>query len=338
MRSIPFLLLLHFILIKAVSAVEGGEGTYPLAHITGPQIIENSTHIPTGYYTFRHVETGQYLQFIDSGNQIVPARADSANATAFNGTMWTVKWHGDKNYSIHHLNAVKYDKCISTRWDHLRGLDDAAVMWQCEVDNITRNDIDFDIYPGFRGVYNASDPHPLEKRRLERRYENTYEAIRQDKQQWLFMRYDPSETPQWTNVRFDPDTGENHVDGAIVKPNRKKNKNSGSNQFYIVSAAHLWNMKPRCVYPQASYVFTFTPNNTGVTALDHCVWGNTSQLWEATLWKPANFPLGFEPDPRYIDNNTDAFLLWNAHTAPGTTILWWACLASLALFAWIWRT
>lgn len=44
--SIPILLLLHLLLSKTVSAVEGGEGTYPLAHITGPQIIENSTHIP----------------------------------------------------------------------------------------------------------------------------------------------------------------------------------------------------------------------------------------------------------------------------------------------------
>lgn len=55
--SIPFLLLLHLaVLIKTVSAVEGGEGTYPLAHITGPQIIENSTHIPvcTIHYPHSH--------------------------------------------------------------------------------------------------------------------------------------------------------------------------------------------------------------------------------------------------------------------------------------------
>lgn len=26
--------------------------------------------------------------------------------------MWTVKWHGDKNYSIHHLNAVKVGRGI----------------------------------------------------------------------------------------------------------------------------------------------------------------------------------------------------------------------------------
>ena len=76
---------------------------------------------------------------------------------------------------------------------------------QCEVDNITRNDIDFDIYPGFHGVYNESLPRPIHRKRrqMERRYVNTYESIREDKQQWLFMRADPSETPLWNNVRFD---------------------------------------------------------------------------------------------------------------------------------------
>lgn len=55
LSSIPFLLLLHLVaLIKTVSAVEGGEGTYPLAHITGPQIIENSTHIPVCTHTLSH--------------------------------------------------------------------------------------------------------------------------------------------------------------------------------------------------------------------------------------------------------------------------------------------
>ncbi|KAI9312178.1 hypothetical protein BX666DRAFT_1881199 [Dichotomocladium elegans] len=317
MPAIPFLL---FVLQAALLNVAmAGEGTYPLAYITGPQIIENSTH--------------------------VPARADSANATVWNGTLWTVKWHGDKNYSIHHINAAKYDKCISTRWDHHRGLDDAAVMWQCEVDNITRVDIDFDIYPNFRGIHSPSDPQPLEKRRghYQKRYINNYEAIRSDKQQWLFMRHDPARMPEWDHVRFDPVRGENVVDGTPVFPSREENKNSGTNVFYLVSAAHLWNMKPRCIYPTASYEFTFTPNNTGVTALDHCFWGNTSQLWEMTLWKPATFPLGFEPDPRFVvDEKAEAaaaaYLIWNAYTMQGSTVLWWAILVMVSFGVWIWQT
>ncbi|KAI8138109.1 hypothetical protein BJV82DRAFT_632631 [Fennellomyces sp. T-0311] len=339
MPSLPFLLFLCLAIARIVRA---GEGTYPLAYITGPSIIENSTHIPTGFYTFRHVETGKYLQFIDFDNQIVPTEGE--NSTVFNGTIWTVKWHGDKNYSIHHLNKASLEKCISTRWDHHRGLDDAAVMWQCEVDNITRVDIDFDIYPGFNGVYDESAPRPLEgrsldRRNFERRYINTYEAIRPDKQQWLFMRPDPTKTPLYTNVRFDPETGENRINGPIIEPDREKNQNSGSHQFYLVSAAHLWNMIPRCIYPQASYEFDFTPNNTGVTALDHCSWGNTSQLWEATLWKPASFQLGFTPNPMYVDEEADSstFLFWNAHTSPGSVVMWWAFLVVFSFIVWIWH-
>lgn len=231
---------------------------------------------------------------------------------------------------------LQYDKCISTRWDHLRGLDDAAVMWQCEVDNITLVDLDFDIYPGFNGVYNASAPRPIEKRggHLQPRYVNNYEAIRPDKQQWLFMRADPSTMPKWSNVEFDPDTGKNKIAGDVIQPDREKNQNSGSNFFYLVSAAHLWNMIPRCIYPTASYEFTFTANNTGVTILDHCVFGNRSQLWEVTLWKPEDFPLGFAPDPRFNQTDT-SFLLWNADKSPMSTILWWACLGVLALILWV---
>ncbi|KAI9492250.1 hypothetical protein BDB00DRAFT_829033 [Zychaea mexicana] len=338
MTSLPFLFFSCLLFLS--STVLAGEGTYPLAYITGPEILENSTHIPTGYYTFRHVETGKYLQFIDFDNQIVPT--EGANSTVFNGTLWTVKWHGDKNYSIHHLNKVKYDKCVSTRWDHHRGLDDAAVMWQCEVDNITRIDIDFDIYPGFNGVYNESAPRPIHRKKrrdLERRYINTYESIREDKQQWVFMRADPSHTPLWNNVRFDPETGENHVTGPIAEPDREKDQHSGRHQFYLVSAAHLWNMIPRCIYPQASYEFDFTANNTGVTALDHCLWGNSSQLWEVTLWKPESFPLGFTPNPMYMDDQVESsrFLFWNAHTSPGSTILWWGGLVGFSFLMWIWH-
>ncbi|KAG2218326.1 hypothetical protein INT45_007721 [Circinella minor] len=342
MYSIPFVLTLFYISFFSKN-VFAGEGTYPLAYITGDQILKNSTHIPTGFYTFKHVETGKYLQFIDFDNQVVPT--EGANSTVFNGTLWTVKWHGNdeyggKNYSIHHLNKVKYDKCISTRWDHHRGLDDAAVMWQCEVDNITRNDIDFDIYPGFKGVYNESLPRPIHrKRQLEPRYINTYESIREDKQQWLFMRADPSETPLWNNVRFDPETGENRMNGPLIEPDREKDRHYGRHLFYLVSGAHLWNMIPRCIYPQASYEFDFTPNNTGVTALDHCSFGNASQLWEVTLWKPESFPLGFTPNPMYVDDQVESsrFLLWNAHTSPGSTILWWGCLIGFTFIVWIWH-
>ncbi|KAI8376141.1 uncharacterized protein BYT42DRAFT_573566 [Radiomyces spectabilis] len=325
-------LFLCFILF--IGTVWAGEGTYPLAHIVGPQIIENSTHIPTGYYTFRHVETGQYLQFIDFDNQVVPTQGP--NSTVFNGTLWTVKWHGDKNYSIHHLNKVKYDKCISTRWDHYRGMDDAAVMWQCEIDNVTRNEPDFDIYPHFKGVYNASSPRPLQKRWMKR-YVNTYEAIRLDKQQWLFMRADPSTTPEFTNVQFDPSTGENRMSGSMVEPDRDKWQHSGSHYFYIVSAAHLWNMIPRCIYPTAMYVFDFTANNTGVTKLDYCVWGNRSLLWEATLWKPASFPLGYIPDSRFLPDNTSSFA-WiglDPQSATSSTLIWWAVLLTFSLIVWV---
>lgn len=40
-----FPLILAF-LFCSIQYVLAGEGTYPLAYIIGPQIIENSTHIP----------------------------------------------------------------------------------------------------------------------------------------------------------------------------------------------------------------------------------------------------------------------------------------------------
>ncbi|ORX59635.1 hypothetical protein DM01DRAFT_1381190 [Hesseltinella vesiculosa] len=342
MIPLPFVIVL-FLYISFqhvhVQAVEGGEGTYPFAAEEGAQIIDNSTHIPTGFYTFRHVETGKYLQFIDFMNQIVPT--DGQNSTVFNGTLWTVKWHGDKNYSVHHTNRVKYDKCLSTRWDHTRGSDDAGVAWQCEVDNRTIDDPDFDIYPKFRGVYNASQPRPIlgsHDRRLAKRYVNTYEAIRQDKQQWLFMRADPSQDPTWKNVHFDPSKGENAYSGSIVKPDRKKNKHSGSTLVYIVSAAHLWNMRSRCLHATASYVFDFTPSNTGVTQLDFCHFGNESLLWEMTLWKPKNFELGEIPDPRYIQEDLTAWeAAFGGTVHPSKAVMLWAALLVLSLFAWMWR-
>ncbi|KAG0189910.1 hypothetical protein DFQ28_002731 [Apophysomyces sp. BC1034] len=309
-------------------------GTFPLAHIIGPQILDNSTNIPTGFYTFRHVETGKYLQFIEFDNQVVPTSGE--NSTVFNGTLWTVKWHGDKNYSIHHLNKVNYDKCISTRWDHFRGMDDAAVMWQCEVDNKTRDAPDFDIYPNFRGVYNPSDPRPLHKRQHSKRYENNYEAIRPDKQQWLFMRADPSIQPKWANVEFDTSTGKNKISGDVIQPDRDTSRNSGSNYFYLVSAAHLWNMIPRCIYPAASYVFDFTANNTGVTVLDYCVWNNRSLLWEATLWKPESFEIGDTPDPRFVQSSS-AWFIFDAAKSPGSTAALWVILMLVSLIAWVWN-
>ncbi|ORY94631.1 hypothetical protein BCR43DRAFT_494343 [Syncephalastrum racemosum] len=221
---------------------------------------------------------------------------------------------------------------MSTRWDHFKGIDDAAVAWQCEVDNKTRDAPDFDIYPKFKGVYNASLPRPLEKRdsHLERRYENIYEAIRPDKQQWLFMRADPSKEYEWKNVHFDPSKGDNVYTGDVAEPNRKKHINAGTHQFYIVSAAHLWNMIPRCLYAQASYEFAFTANNTGVTVLDHCGWANYSQLWNVTLWKPASFVLGEEANPSFAVDPTD-FWLWDARTAP----IWWASFAFFTLVLWM---
>ncbi|KAI8097532.1 uncharacterized protein BX664DRAFT_326624 [Halteromyces radiatus] len=341
---IPFpliLLLLLLYLISTVLAVSGGEGTYANAAIEGAQIIDNSTHIPTGFYSFRHVETNKYLQFIDFQNQIVPT--EGKNSTVFNGTLWTVKWHGDKNYSIHHLNHARYDKCLSTRWDHTRGNDDAGVAWQCEVDNKTIDEPDFDIYPGFHGVYNASLPRPLHggkehnNKRLDRRYVNTYEAIRQDKQQWLFMRDDPSKTFDWTNVAFDPATGKNKYNGDIIQPDRKKNQHSGSHLVYLVSAAHLWNMRSRCLHPTASYVFDFTPNNTGVTNLDFCHFGNQSLLWEMTLWKPKDFVLGEEPNPDFVHPVVSVWSILGA-SYPGETILLWSCLLLFSLVAWIWHS
>lgn len=202
------------------------------------------------------------------------------------------------------------------------------------MDNITKDGLDFDIYPGFQGVYNASAPRPLEKR-LEKRYENTYEAIRPDKQQWLFMRADPQQTPVWKNVEFDPATGKNKYSGdGPIQPDRKKNQHSGNNTFYLVSAAHLWNMKARCIYPQASYEFTFTANNTGVTILDHCVWANRSQLWEVTLWKPADFKQGIAPNPAFAQppprSPSSPFAIWDK-----SPVIWWAVLVVLSFFIWI---
>lgn len=48
MIMIPFPLLFLILLpfIYRVHAVEGGEGTYPMAAVEGAQIIDNSTHIP----------------------------------------------------------------------------------------------------------------------------------------------------------------------------------------------------------------------------------------------------------------------------------------------------
>ncbi|KAI9306457.1 hypothetical protein BJ944DRAFT_286986 [Cunninghamella echinulata] len=345
MIPLPFLLLylflFLFITVFNVLAVEGGEGTYSLAIKEEAEIIANSTHIPMGYYTFRHVETGKYLQFIDFQNQIVPT--EGANSTVFNGTIWTIKWKGNKNYTVHHLNHAKLDKCLSTRWDHTRGSDDAGVAWQCEVNNKTIEPIDFDIYPNFKGVYNASAPRPLEggkknhnqkKPKHDKRYINTYEAIRPDKQQWLFMRADPSKEYTWKNVEFDPVNGKNIYHGDIIQPNREKQQHSGSQLVYIVSAAHLWNMKSRCLYPKASYVFDFTPNNTGVTNLDFCQFGNKSLLWEMTLWKPKDFVLGELDNPDFVHEKVSIWAVLGTN-APNQTILLWSSLLILSLLGWV---
>lgn len=213
--------------------------------------------------------------------------------------MWTVKFHGVKNYSIHHLNGQDSssgnDKCISTRWDDQKGIDDAAVMWQCEVDNITSTPLDFNINPSFSGVYNPTlGLQPLQRRgEAQRRFVNTYTPIRPDKQQWMFIPQTVSSTPpSWKNVTFDPNTGNNTWHGPVIEPNLTSNQNYGQNTFYIVSAAHLWNMYPRCLYPQPMNSFNFTSNNTVVTILEDCQYGNQSMLWDFILWKAENFPLG----------------------------------------------
>ncbi|CAO3634525.1 unnamed protein product [Cunninghamella blakesleeana] len=294
-----------------------------------------------GYYTFRHVETGKYLQFIDFQNQVVPT--EGANSTVFNGTLWTVKWKGDKNYTIHHLNHAKLDKCLSTRWDHTRGSDDAAVCWQCEVNNKTVEPIDFDIYPNFKGKYNASAPRPLEGGKgnkhhghKEKRYINTYEAIRPDKQQWLLYGANPSNEYTWNNVKFDSKNGKNVYNGDIIQPNRIKQQNSGSNLVYIVSAAHLWNMRSRCIYPKASYVFDFTPNNTGVTNLDFCIFGNQSLVWEMTLWKPKDFPLGELDNPNFVHEKISVWAVLGSK-APSQTIILWSILLIITFLGWVWN-
>ncbi|CAO3673971.1 unnamed protein product [Umbelopsis ramanniana] len=311
-------MLLRSIYIAAISCIVAvNAATYPDAYITGPQTIQNSTYIPTGFYSFRNHVTGQWLEFIADENQVQPSNGQ--NSTAFNGTLWTVKYHAAKNYSIHHLNGQDSssgnDKCISTRWDDQIGIDDAAVMWQCEVDNITATPLDFNINPSFSGVY---DPNlglqPLQRRgdRFFRRFVNTYTPIRPDKQQWMFIPQTVSATPpSWKNVTFNTSTGNNTWQGPKIKPDLAANENYGQNSFYIVSAAHLWNMYPRCLYPLPMNVFNFTSNNTVVTALEDCQYGNETMLWDLVLWEAENFPQGDAAPPDvtpHSNGSTLAFL------------------------------
>jgi hypothetical protein len=167
-------------------------------------------------------------------------------------------------------------------------------MWQCELDNITTTPLDFDINPSFSGVYNPTEGlQPLQRRSSRaRRYVNTYEPIRPDKQQWLFIPQNVGTAPSWTNVTFDSNTGNNTWLGPHIKPNMSSNSNYGQNTFYLVSAAHLWNMFPRCIYPLPMNTFNFTANNTVVTALEDCQIGNETMLWDMILWEAENFPLG----------------------------------------------
>jgi hypothetical protein len=222
--------------------------------------------------------------------------------------MWTVKFHGAKNYSIHHLNgddsSSGNDKCVSTRWDDQKGIDDAAVMWQCEVDNITSTPLDFNINT-FKGEFNPTQGlQPLQRRgEINRRFVNTYTPIRPDKQQWMFIPQNVSETPpSWKNVTFDPNTGNNTWHGRVIQPNLTNNENYGQNTFYLVSAAHLWNMYPRCIYPLPMNSFNFTSNNTVVTALEDCQYGNETMLWDLILWEAKNFPLGESSAPGVTSN------------------------------------
>ncbi|KAJ2963269.1 hypothetical protein NQZ79_g1654 [Umbelopsis isabellina] len=295
------ILNLFILILCLILSVKAGVGTYADADITGPQTLDNATNIPTGFYSFRNHVTGQWLEFIPDGNQVQPSNGQ--NSTVFNGTLWAVKFHGYKNYSIHHLNgddsSSGNDKCISTRWDQYIGIDDAAVMWQCELDNITNTPLDFDINPSFSGVYNPTEGlQPLQRRsHNERRYVNTYEPIRPDKQQWLFIPQDVSTTPSWKNLTFNATTGNNTWHGPHIKPNASANSNYGQNTFYLVSAAHLWNMYPRCIYPLPMNTFNFTANNTVVTTLEDCQIGNETLLWDMVLWEAENFPLGEASSP-----------------------------------------
>ncbi|RUP45640.1 hypothetical protein BC936DRAFT_147910 [Jimgerdemannia flammicorona] len=290
--SLPsFLPLLLSALVALVPSAHAA--TSPNAYITGPQTVANASQVPTGFYAFRSVKTGQYLQFIDSGNVITPATIGSANNTIWDDTTWSVKFHGDKNYSIHTFNRVMHEKCVSTRWDFTKGISDAAVMWQCETDDITPATIDFNFTTTPTPVPWRNSGSKKQRRELTAR---DYDPIRGDKQQWFFLPVDKNNV-SWGGVGFDPQSGKNTGDDNLPTPKTYGVSNVvGSTLVTIVSGSHLWNMVPRCIYPEVDYTFTWTPNNTGVTILADCDAGNAALVWEMILIKPKNWPLGNQGD------------------------------------------
>ncbi|RUS23014.1 hypothetical protein BC937DRAFT_93600 [Endogone sp. FLAS-F59071] len=228
-------------------------GVNPNGAKDGDAIIKASAKIKDGLYTLQNVKSGSFLSFVSTGNIISPAKRHTQINTYNQWTTWTLRTHPKSNYvSIRMVNDVGHEKCASTRWitnGSDGGCDDAAVMWQCEVDNTkTKRDLnstltfqdeedDFDYEDLIPDVHEEVEVPSEDGRNLTKRYV----PVRHDKQLWVLQK-----------------VGSRH-----------------SNEFKIYSLAHLWDMVPRCL--------STTPGWRGTLLADCYVnTGSTSLYWKMT--------------------------------------------------------
>ncbi|RUO95411.1 hypothetical protein BC936DRAFT_144114 [Jimgerdemannia flammicorona] len=189
-------------------------GINPTGNKDGNAILKAAASIKDGYYSLQNIKTGQFLYLQSKGNIIAPTKKGSkADNPTSQDIIWTFRQHPKTKFSsIRKKNAVRHEKCVSARWTisgNGGGCDDAATMWQCEIDN-KKTKREVTVQDG-EEQYDEEEENPdmgLNGTTIVKRYQ----PIREDKQLWVFQKV----------------AGE-------------------SNTFVIYALAHLFDMTPRCI-------------------------------------------------------------------------------------------
>ncbi|KAI9027394.1 hypothetical protein CLU79DRAFT_843743 [Phycomyces nitens] len=166
MKYIWLLSLLTFAFLCNVQLAHA-QGVSRTGKTDGNAIFKKGVNIPQGKFHFKNIKTGKYLDFLP-GNLAEPI-AKKKSAT----NLWIVKRYASKYFEIRHDHGTA-KKCLSARWT--KGVDDAGVMWQCELKNMKRS-------LGDVSTYNEDSENSQTNNTLSRRYD----PIVWTKQVWVFI-------------------------------------------------------------------------------------------------------------------------------------------------------
>ncbi|KAL0078923.1 hypothetical protein J3Q64DRAFT_1734002 [Phycomyces blakesleeanus] len=129
MKYLWVLSLLVFTLLLHIQSIYA-QGVSKTGKKDGNAIFKSGVNVPQGKFHFKNIKTGKYLDFLP-GNLPEPVAGKKSASN-----LWIVKRYSNKYFEIRHDHGTA-KKCLSARWT--KGVDDAGVMWQCELKNMKRS-------------------------------------------------------------------------------------------------------------------------------------------------------------------------------------------------------